>query len=531
MTEARDKPVILAVDDTPENLDVVKGLLVPEYKVLVANNGRTALKIVEQQRPDLVLLDIMMPEMDGYEVCRRLKADPATASTPVIFLTAKDQTADEREGFALGAADYILKPVNPPILAARVGTHVALKRSMDEIARVKQRMQNELNVGRDIQLGMLPTEKPDTTDFNVEATMQAALEVSGDFYDFFPVGPKSYAFCVADVSDKGVASALFMAVTKALIKARCREDSSPASVVTWVNDEMAVGNDSCMFVTLFIAILDSMTGRVRYTNAGHNPPYLKRADGSLECISERHGPMIGAMGGLTYGEGTLEMGQGDTLVLFSDGVTEAMNRDRELYGESRLETLLAGNTGNSVQSLVDDVLVSIREFADGADQSDDITLLAFSYDASPVESDTQRLDLSISNELGAIPDVVAAFEAFAERHSVPPADLARINLVFDEILSNIISYGYEDDAIHEIHISVELTARRLVLTIKDDGIPFNPFARKAPDTTASIEEREIGGLGIHLVQQVMDSATYQRRQNANMVIFSKELEQAQSEPT
>jgi putative two-component system response regulator len=134
LIEDREKPVVLAVDDTPENLDVVKGLLVPDYKVLVANNGATALKIVEKQSPDVVLLDIMMPDMDGYEVCRRLKANPATASTPVIFLTAKDQTADEAEGFALGAADYILKPVNPPILEARVRTHVALKRSMDAVA-------------------------------------------------------------------------------------------------------------------------------------------------------------------------------------------------------------------------------------------------------------------------------------------------------------------------------------------------------------------------------------------------------------
>ena len=239
--------------------------------------------------------------------------------------------------------------------------------------------------------------------------------------------------------------------------------------------------------------------------------------------------MVGAMGGLAYGEGTLNMGQGDTMILFTDGVTEAMNRDRELYGESRLEALLAGNASDSVQSLVDNVLVSVREFADEADQSDDITLLAFRYDAKPVDSDTQRLDLSITNELGAITDVAAAFEAFAERHRVPPADLARVNLVFDEILSNIISYGYEDDAIHEIHISVELTAQRLVVTIEDDGIPFNPFARKSPDTTACIEERPIGGLGIHLVQQVMDSATYQRRQNANVVIFSKEFEQPRSE--
>jgi sigma-B regulation protein RsbU (phosphoserine phosphatase) len=529
LTEERDKPVVLAVDDTPENLDVVKGILVPDCKVLVATNGPTALKIAQKQRPDVVLLDIMMPEMDGYEVCRRLKSNPATSSTPVIFLTAKDQTADEAAGFAIGAADYILKPVNPPILEARVQTHVMLKRSMDEIARAKQRMQDELNVGRDIQLGMLPSRKPDIPQFSLEATMRAAREVGGDFYDFFPLGPQEYAFCVADVSDKGVASALFMSVTKALIKARCREDSSTASVVTWVNEEIAVDNESCMFITLFIAVLDTLTGRVRYTNAGHNPPYLRRANGSIECISDRHGPMVGAMGGIVYGEATLAMGQGDMLVLFTDGVTEAMNRERELYSETRLESLLAGESCRSAESTIVSILESIEEFADGAEQSDDITLLAVRYDAAPSEAPTDKLELRIKNDIAAISEVTDSFKAFSELHGVPTADVARVNLVFDEILSNIIFYGYQDDAEHEIIITLELTGPRLVVTIEDDGIPFNPFAQDSPDTTAPLEEREVGGLGIHLVQQVMDTATYQRRNDANVVVFSKQLEQATTE--
>ena len=531
MAADSDKATVLAVDDTPENLDVVKGILADDYQIKVAVNGRIALKIAQSQAPDLILLDIMMPELDGYEVCRQLKENPATRDIPVIFLTAKADTADEAEGFALGAADYIQKPVNPPLLKARVRTHLALKRNMDElqaayavINRQKERMEEELNLGRDIQLSMLPTDKPDVPQFSVEATMQAAREVGGDFYDFFPVGPQAYAFCVADVSDKGVASALFMSVTKALIKARCREDSSTASVVTWVNDEIAISNDSCMFITLFIAVLDTMTGRIRYTNAGHNPPYLKRAEGSLECISERHGPMVGARGGIAYGEGVLQMNQGDTMVLFTDGVTEAMNRQGGLYGESRLEVLLADTIDVDVKNIVNNVLVSVREFASGADQSDDITLLAFSYDAQPSESQTHLLEVCITNDLSAIQEVTERFEQFCDQHAVPPDDIMRVNLVFDEILSNIISYGYSDEAEHEIKIIIELTARRLILTIEDDGIPFNPFARKAPvNMASSIEEQKIGGLGIHLVQQVMDSATYQRHHNANVVIFSKDL--------
>jgi sigma-B regulation protein RsbU (phosphoserine phosphatase) len=489
-----------------------------------------ALKIAETQHPDLILLDIMMPEMDGFETCRRLKAEPATRDIPVIFLTAMDQTTDEAAGFQVGAADYITKPINPPILEARVRTHLVLKQSMDalqdayKIIKIqKDRMEAELNVGRDIQLGMLPSYEPDRAEFGVAATMQAAREVGGDFYDYFPIGSQEYAFCVADVSDKGVASALFMSVTKALMKSRCHEDSSTASVATWVNNEIAADNDSCMFITLFIGILDTRTGTLRYTNAGHNAPYVKRADGALECIDARHGPVIGAADGIAYGEDTLQMSRGDAMLLFTDGVTEAMNEGRELFGESRLEAFLTATRETGVEGLIDGVLSAVRTFADGAEQSDDITLLAFRYETDPDAATAQRLDIRIPNEHKAIAEATDRFRAFAEEYGVPTTDVMRVNLVFDEILSNIISYAYQDESEHEIAIGVDLTPGKLMVSIEDDGIPFNPFAREEPDTSLSVEDREIGGLGIHLVKNVMDEATYHRRQNANLLVLSKNL--------
>ena len=528
MSEQKARKTVLAVDDTPENLDVVKGILASDYTVKVAINGKMALKIAETQAPDLILLDIMMPGMDGFEVCRRLKAEPGTRDIPVIFLTAMDQTTDEAAGFEVGAADYITKPINPPILEARVRTHLALKESMDALQDAykiikgqKDRMEAELNVGRDIQLGMLPTHEPDRAEFSVETTMQAARQVGGDFYDYFPVGPQEYAFCVADVSDKGVASALFMSVTKAMMKSRCREDNSTASVATWVNNEIAVDNDSCMFITLFIGILNTSTGTLRYTNAGHNPPYIKRANGALECINDKHGPVIGAMEGIAYGEDTLQMGRDDVMVMFTDGVTEAMNKSRELFGESRLEAYLTAMDDTSVQAVVKGVLAAVRKFADGAEQSDDITLLAFKYDTDPGAA--HRLDIRIPNDREAIAEATERFGSFAQEHGIPTQDVMRVNLVFDEILTNIISYAYQGDDVHEITIGVDLGPRKLVVSIEDDGIPFNPFAQEGPDTGLSIEDREIGGLGIHLVKNVMDEATYHRRQDANLLILSKNL--------
>jgi serine phosphatase RsbU (regulator of sigma subunit)/CheY-like chemotaxis protein len=386
VTDDEIKPVVLAIDDTPENLDVVKGILVPDYMVKAVTNGAAALKLVAKQPPDIILLDIMMPDMDGYEVCRRLKSNPATAAIPVIFLTAKDQTADEAEGFALGAADYIHKPVNPPILQARVKTHVALKKSIDELhdlsvalAAAKERMEIELNVGRDIQKSMLPDTVPGCKEISLSASMDAAREVGGDFYDYFMLNEEELCFCVADVSGKGVGAALFMAMSKLLIKSRAVDDKQPSKIMTRVNTDLAKDNPECMFVTVFLAVINLRTGQVTYTNAGHNSPLIKRACGDVEEIADRHGPILGIEEGRNYGESRVMLGQGDVLLVFTDGVTEALDRDNRLYSDDRLIETVQGIHDISADSVLKGVRDSVDEFALGAEQADDITMIALQY--------------------------------------------------------------------------------------------------------------------------------------------------------
>jgi len=380
------RPVVLAVDDTPENLDVVKNILVPDYTVKVATTGALALKIAAKQPPDIILLDVMMPEMDGYEVCRRLKSDPATAEIPIIFLTAKDQTADEAEGFSLGAADYIHKPVNPQILKARVATHVALKRSIDDLhelsealALAKERMENELNVAHDLQKSMLPDVVPASHHFELCASMDAAREVGGDFYDYFMPNDEELWFCVADVSGKGVPSALFMAMTKILLKSRSQDDRTSSKVMTRVNSILAEDNPECMFVTVFLGVLQVSSGTVTYTNAGHNLPLIKRANGTVETVPDLHGPILGVQEGIEYGESSIELGPEDTLLVYTDGVTEAMDIEEQLYSGSRLENLLLSIERPTAESLLKTVLTSVDEFAVGAEQADDITMIALRF--------------------------------------------------------------------------------------------------------------------------------------------------------
>ena len=524
------KPVILVVDDTPENLDVVKGILLGDYTIRIATNGPMALKIVEKQTIDLILLDIMMPEMDGYEVCERLKSNSETSDIPVLFLTAKTQTEDETKGLALGAADYLLKPVSPPILKARVKTHLMIKQQMDQlqvafevIENQKDRMQKELNVGREIQLGMVPQDFPafpDRGDIDIFALLRPALEIGGDFYDFFFISDHQICICVGDVSGKGVPAALFMAVTKTLVKANSIGDDSTASIVTRVNEEVSANNPSFMFITLFFAIFDISKGTLTYTNAGHNPSFIKRVDGVVERLETIHGPVVGAIEDCAYSEDTVSISAGDRIIAYTDGITEAINPQMELFSEERLIELLE-NEYSSVEDLVDCVVKAVDTYAGEEDQFDDITILAIELKQDPDKVVLESWSVEMANKLEEIQDVISGFEKYAGGIGLPELFINSLNMVFDELLANIVSYGYKDDKDHRILIKLEYSEGRLVLNIEDDGIPFNPFAQASVDTTLGLEERDIGGLGIHLVKNIMDETDYQRQSGKNIITLTK----------
>jgi sigma-B regulation protein RsbU (phosphoserine phosphatase) len=452
---------------------------------------------------------------------------------PVIFLTAMDQTTDEARGFELGAADYMTKPVNPPILKARVATHLALKNSMDElqaayhiIKRHKERMEQELNVAHDIQMSMLPLEFPafpEREEFSVHALLKPAREVGGDFYDFFFINDDEICLIVGDVSGKGVPAALFMAVTKTMIKTQAVDDPSPASIVTRVNEELSADNPSSMFVTLFFAIANVRTGKVRFTNAGHNPPYILRQDRSLECLDQRHGPIIAAVEGVAFREDKTQLEINDTLVIFTDGVTEAMDISQQLYAEPRLEAFIEKSAGVPDQ-LTGEILEDVEAYAGEAEQADDITILAFRLDQAPGKQDIEKLHMVAATDLAEIERINTEFKEFADGLGLAAGVSQKVSIVLDDLLNNIISYGYSDDEDHQIDIDVTYTPGRLIIAITDDGMPFNPFDQVGPDTSLSIEERDIGGLGVLLIKELMDEFHYQRHSNSNVVTLTLFLE-------
>jgi sigma-B regulation protein RsbU (phosphoserine phosphatase) len=407
-----------------------------------------------------------------------------------------------------------------------------LQESLDNLRRTrsaKERMESELNIGREIQMSMLPLSFPafpHRSDFDVHAALHPAREVGGDFYDLFLIDDNHFCFCVGDVSGKGVPAALFMAVTKTLIKSRAANDLSPASILSHVNTELAQRNESCMFVTVFLGILDLQRGELSYSNAGHNPPYLKRSSGELIRIDQRHGPIIGAAEGLAYKQDRVDLSTGDLVFLYTDGVTEAMNAGNELYTEERLKNLLSARTFSSVEEAVQAGIDDVWAFQGNAEQADDVTVLSVFYAGRTEEIDSHRLELKIVNRLEEIARVSDAINSFAERHGLDPKTRRQLNVVFDELLNNTISYGYEDEDEHEIELTIAVSGGRLYATISDDGKPFNPFDSVAPDTDLAVEDRPIGGLGVHLVRNVMDRVSYERRGANNVVLLEKQLEPA-----
>jgi sigma-B regulation protein RsbU (phosphoserine phosphatase) len=350
--------------------------------------------------------------------------------------------------------------------------------------------------------------------------LQPAREVGGDFYDFFFINDRELCLIVGDVSGKGVPAALFMAVTKTMLRARAIDDPSPASVVTQVNNELSADNPASMFVTLFMAIVDVRSGEIRFTNAGHNPPYILRKTAKFDCLDQRLGPVIGAVEGVAFKESQGQLGEGDSIFIFTDGVTEAMDVSGQLYSEDRLEKFLEQVNGSSADQLTQDTLAAVEDFAAGAEQADDITILTFTLQQAPEKLHHQQLEITVRADMSEIDCVNAAFSQYAEKIGLSAAVIQKVSISFDELLNNIIAYGFDDPEGHEIDIVAEHTKGRLVITVTDDGVPFNPFDRVGPDTTLSLEDREIGGLGVLLVVELMDKCAYRRLRDRNVVTLT-----------
>ncbi|QTA90571.1 SpoIIE family protein phosphatase [Desulfonema magnum] len=402
---------LLVVDDNDMNRDLLSRHLKRQgHSVTVAENGREALSMIQAHTYDVVLLDIMMPEMDGYQVLQHLKSSEAWRDIPVIMISALNEMNSVVRCIEMGAEDYLPKPFDPILLKARIGAVLEKKRLRDKEQLYLRRLEGELEIGRQIQTSFFPDLLPQLPGWEIAAWFRPARQVSGDFYDAFLLsGGQSVGIVIADVCDKGVGAALFMGLFRSLIRAfanmhysgsrmtlseegETSPDADPGqmterqrsissdhenalkTVIALTNDYIALNHGkSNMFATLFLGVIDPETGMLTYINGGHEPPVITGTDG-VKKLLEPTGPAVGMFPGIPFDSGKISIEPGDMLVTFTDGITEAVGKDGGFYGKERLFSVLA-DPAASAGALLDRIETSLSDYTAGAEQSDDITLL------------------------------------------------------------------------------------------------------------------------------------------------------------
>ena len=392
----------------------------------------------------------------------------------------------------------------------------SLKRHVElraETLAAESRLGHELQIAARIQQSMLPhgaaAQTPEGT--RVAAALVPAKEVGGDFYDYFVLRDGRLLFAVGDVSDKGIPAALFMARLSGLLRVLGNAGSPPEQLLAELNARIVDGNDACMFATLGCGLLNPGTGRLQYASAGHDPPLLRRADGVVLALPVENGPAVGIDAGVEYRLAESYLAPGDTLVLYTDGVSEVETGDGEQFGAARLAELIRSDSGDP-QSLVRHIADMATQYAADSQVVDDLTVLAVSLQPAMVEGwiDTRGEHWRIrpAATVVGIQQAQRWLRAALLARAVPAERIADTELIAEEVLTNIARNNAA--RVRELRLSIEctLSAAGIALEFRDDGVAFDPFARTAPRLDADITDREVGGLGIHLVQQVADESAY-----------------------
>lgn len=379
---------------------------------------------------------------------------------------------------------------------------------------MQEKMENELEIAQTIQNAMLPKIFPpflDRLDVNMYGFVRPAKEIGGDLYDFYVRHDKLF-FCVGDVSGKGIPAALVMATTRSLFRSISAHDERAAYIVTKMNEAMADQNDQNMFVTLFVGVMDMSTGKVEYCNAGHNAPIHVKA--TSEPLPALPNLPLGIVSAFEYKAQTMTLKHGESLFLFTDGLTEAENETHEQFGDERMMAVLKKQMAARPREVVEAMQAEVDAFVHDAPQSDDLTMLAIRY---------QIPAIVMRNDIQQIPTLAEWVEGLG----VPQELNMPVNLALEEIVSNVMLYAYPKDQSGKVFVEFVRTktdqGEQLVFTVSDSGKPFDPTQKEDADISLSAEEREIGGLGIHLVRQLMDEIRYVREEDKNILTLIKKL--------
>lgn len=429
-------------------------------------------------------------------------------------ISSRSDPAAEKAAHALDALIDLSKALGDEFDLPKLLEAIAAQARDADIARAFERYDNSLRLAAEIQMKMLPSGTvvlPDSSPFAIHAFIRPAKQIGGDLYDFF-WNDDSLSFCIGDVTGKGVGAALVMAMTKTLFRAYSVFQYDPARLLAAVNARLSEETDPSMFVTAFCGILDLRSGRLLYSNAGHEPPLVIRGGKSVDRLASKSGIPLGALRSFKYVVEKVTLNPGDVVVLFTDGVTEAANRDEQLFSIGRLREVLERCGPAHPSEIVSDIIEEVDKFAGGRPQSDDIALVCVQFRGAPREvAETLRRDV---NELGKLFDMIGDF------FDAQPMDIDRetrntVELAAEEIFTNCVRHNVGGKGDIEVHLRLE--GNELAMSITDFGVPpFDPADSPPPDLNKP------GGLGVHLVKTMMDRVEYEYDEgNSTITLFKR----------
>lgn len=388
-----------------------------------------------------------------------------------------------------------------------------LKHYIDEAAA---RFDKDLEIAKKIQNSALPSvfpPYPNRKDFSIFASMYAAKEVGGDFYDFYMLDENHIAFVIADVSGKGIPGAMFMMTSKTLIKGHAESGLPINEVFNQVNKQLCENNEAEMFVTAWLGVLNLKTGLIKYVNAGHNPPLIRHKNGTYEYLRGKANFVLAGMEGIKYREQEIQLQPGDEIYLYTDGITEAHNENNQLFGEKRLLDSLNSTQNMTVDEICQKVKSDVDEFVGSKEQFDDITMLCIRL------NEVEEMIISLNPTMESMSEAAKFVEENLEKLEVPMKYTMKLMVAIDEIYSNIIRYSGATEA----QIKINKDGNEVKIAFIDNGKPYNPLEAETPDITASVEDRKIGGLGIHMVRNMMDNTEYMHLENKNILTITLEI--------
>ena len=417
-----------------------------------------------------------------------------------------------------GEKDVKIKIEKPEEFAKLASTFDQMAKNIRGIQKERERLNSELAIAKTIQKSTLPDifpPFPDKKEFDIYASMDAAKEVGGDFYDFYYVDEKKFMFLVADVSGKGIPAALFMMTTKTLINNISQNIHNPELLIEQINRKICANNRHGFFITLLAGIIDVSTGELSLINCGHNPPLIKQKDGKYKYLYLEPNFILGAFEDVNFNIYQTKLDAGDIIFTYTDGVTEALDEKDDMFGEENLLDSLNSCKSNKVEDIVNNLKRDLKEFTGDVTQSDDITMLVFKYNGNfPV------LEQKYSG--------IAKKENYREFNNwifkvchdweLPDDIINKIDMATEEIYANVSFYAYEQND-GQISVSLKKFANEIIVKFEDSGIEYNPLEKPDPDITLPPEERPLGGLGIYMVKQLSSKIDYERIDNRNILTF------------